>query len=177
MGLFTNRARLRAILIGGALVATLAVPAAASADTTPGGVSIAPASSNGATISVSADVHVLSRVVATVEISFTCDPFLVYNWETGETVETTSGRLEYGTAAIVQASGRSIATGSADFYGGGDVLCDGATVHTRSVPIVASTMPWKPGGAVVGASIAVVDSTYQESDTASSGPVAVKLTK
>jgi len=125
---------------------------------------------------VDPDVAVMSRVVAVVDISFTCDPLLVYDWETGLTQPTTAGRLEYASVAIVQASGRSIASGTAEFSGG-DVVCDGTTANIRSAAVVASTLPWKSGGAVAGASIYVTDGEYQSSHSASSGPISVKLGK
>ena len=75
---------------------------------------------------------------------------------------------------IAQASGRSIASGSVEFYGG-DVWCDGTTVYTRSVPVIASTIPWKSGAAVAGATISITDANNNGSDYASSGATAVKL--
>jgi hypothetical protein len=176
MGSLVPRSRLRAIIIGGALVATLALPAVVSADTTGPGGSIAPAASNGATIAVDTDVTVMSKLVATVDLAFTCDPFMVYDWQTGETVPSTSGRLEFGSVSIVQASGRTILSSATEYYGG-DVTCDGSTVHSRSIPVVAQTQPWKSGAAVIGATVYVVDEEYQQSRSASSGPIAVKLTK
>jgi hypothetical protein len=175
MGVFDQHARLRAIIVGGALSAALALPIGVSADTT-GGSSIQPAASNGATIAVDAVVHVMSRVVATVDISFTCDPIPVYDQESGTTTTSTSGRIEYGSAVIVQATGRSINSGSAEFSGG-EVLCDGVAVYTRSIPIVASALPWKSGAAAAGGTVYITDATYQGSDYASSGPIAVKLSK
>ena len=175
MGLLDQHARLRAIIVGGALSAALALPFGVSADTT-GGSSIQPAASNGATIAMDSGVHVMSKVVATVNISFSCDPIPVYDWETGTTTSTTSGHVEYGSVVIVQAAGRSINSGSADFYGG-DVVCDGVAVYTRSIPVVASALPWKSGAAAAGGTVYITDATYQGSDYASSGPIAVKLSK
>jgi len=175
MGSFDQHARLRAILLGGALLGALALPIGVSADTT-GGSTIPAASSNGATIAVSRSVHVISKVVATVDISFTCDPFEVYDWETNATTTSTSGHVEYGSATIVQASGRSVVSSSAEYFGG-NVVCDGATVHTRSIPVVASTLPWKSSASVAGATVYLADATYQASHYASSGPIAVKLGK
>ena len=169
MGSFMPRSRLRAVLLVGALGAALALPAAVSADTTPG-------SSGGATIDVGTDVRVTAKVAATIDISFTCDPFLVYDWETGMLVPSTSGRLEFGCATLTQASGRSVISGSAEFYGG-DVVCDGTTVQSRAITVMASTSPWKTGSAVAVASIYIIDDQAQSSDTADSGPVAVKLRK
>jgi len=174
MGLFQRRARLRAILVGGMLAAALVLPAAASADTT-GDTTIYPAASIGATIEVNPLVHVVSKVVATVDVSFVCDPFEFIDWN-GEAVTSQDGRLEFGAVSLIQASGRSIASSSAQFSGEA-VLCDGATIHTVSVPVVAAMLPWKHGVAVVGARVSISDSTFQDSDYASTGPVSVKLTK
>lgn len=175
MDMFKKRARLRAILVSAGLAAALALPIGVSADTT-GGSSITPAASIRATIAIGSPVHVMSRVLATVDVSFTCDPIPVYDWETDTTMLTMNGYVQYGTVVIAQASGRSIASGSVEFYGG-DVLCNGTTVYTRSVPVVASTIPWKSGAAVIGATISITDANMNGSDYASSGAIAVKLTR
>lgn len=170
-----TRTRIRALALGGALLAGLALPAIASADTT-SGVTIPPAASRGATITLSPTVRITSKVMATAEISFVCEPFSVYDWETGETYLTTDGRMEGGTFTVVQAQGRSIASASADLFGG-DVVCDGTTVQKRSISVLASTLPWKTGAAVAGASIYVIDPEGQSGDYASTGAMPVKLVK
>ena len=86
MDSFSGPARVRALIVGGALAVALAMPLAVSADTTGG--SIPPAQTAGATITLGA-VHFQSKVLATVDISFTCDPFQVYDWETGTWTTTT----------------------------------------------------------------------------------------
>ena len=86
--------RVRLVAIGGALVVGLALPGAVSADTT-GVPSIQPAFSRDATIQVTS-VAVTAKVIATVSIAFTCQPFQSYDWETGQTIETTVGRIEGG---------------------------------------------------------------------------------
>ena len=116
MDTLNGHRRLRALIVGGALAVALAMPLAVSADTTGGSV-IQPAFSRGATITLDA-VHLKSKLIATVDISFTCDPLLVYDWETGTYTTTTAGQVEDATAVIVQGSGRSIASASGDAFGG-----------------------------------------------------------
>jgi len=164
--------RLRALIVGGALAAALAMPLAASADTTDGGV-IRPAYSEGATINLGA-VHLVSKVLATVDIAFTCDPLQVFEWQTGTTTTTTEGRLDSANAAIVQASGKTIVAATGDAFGG-NVLCDGSSVHYLTVQVVASSAPFKAGAAAVGASISIADPSFQARDIASTGATTVKL--
>jgi hypothetical protein len=170
---FDRRGRLRASLLGMAMVACLALPVAASADTTgsPGGGT--------AQVTVGATVHVTAKLVAVVDVSFTCDPFLIYDWQTGTYVESTVGHLSDSGATLTQVQGRSIATGSAEFASGPDstVVCDGVTVQTRSVTIMASTLPWKSGAAVVNAEVDVFSDGFEGRDLGFSGPVVVKLGK
>ena len=175
MRLHLHGSRFRAFALGGAVLACLALPAVASADTTGGGT-IPPAASRGATITMAPTIRVTSKVVATIGISFTCDPFMVYDWETGETRPSTIGHLEGGQILVVQASGRTVNTASADLFGG-EVVCDGTTVQSLTASVVASTVPWKTGAAVAAASVYVADQDFQSSDYASTGPMAVKLVK
>ena len=164
----------RLILLGVALSAALAVPTAAFADTTGGGVIPGPAS-NGATIELGGGALV-ARVVVNVRVSFTCDPFLVYDWDTGTEVPTTHGSLENLYAVVVQASGRTINSGSSD-TSGGDVTCDGTTANVRTLAIVADTSPWKSGAAVAGASAFVSSPDFNTSHYASTGAIAIKIGK
>ena len=175
MRLNRSRSRVRALAVSGAVLACLALPAAASADTT-SGLTIQPAASRGATITMAPTIRITSRVMATVEVGFVCDPFEIYDWDTGETRTTTDGQLEGGTFVVVQAQGRSIASASADLFGGA-VVCDGTTVQRRSVSVIASNLPWKAGAAVAGVSMYAVDPLGQSGHYASTGPVAVKLVK
>ena len=174
MGSINGRARLRALIVGGALAAALAMPLAASADTTGGG-SIPPAYSQGATINLGA-VHMVSKVLSTVDISFTCDPLEVFDWQTGTTTITTDGRLDSANAFIVQASGKTIVATSGDAFGG-DVLCDGSTVHSLTIQVVASAAPFKAGAAAAGARVSVADPSFQARDDASTGASTIKLGK
>jgi len=163
--------RLRASFLCTALAICLALPAAASA-ATPGGGTVQ--------VSVGASVPVLAKVVAIVDVSFTCDPFLVFDWETGTMVESTVGELVFGGVTLTQASGKSVSVAGGDLPEGTPeaiVVCDGVTVQTRSVVIRADTQPWKPGAAVASARVQIVDEQGQSRDRGESGPVVVKLGK
>ena len=166
--------RPRLVIVAGLLALALAAPSAVSADTT-GAPSIQPAISHGATIEVTS-IGVTAKIIATVSFSFTCEPFQAYDWETGQTIETTVGRIEGGGATIIQAQGRTLDWGTGEVFFGGSAVCDGTTVNTASTPVTAAVSPWKNGSAVVGAYINVCDDQCSDSDYATSGPVAVKLT-
>lgn len=161
----------RLLVLGSALVVALGVPTVALADTT--GSGIQPAASNGATIRVTGGA-ILGRVVANAGIDFTCEPFLAYDWETGTQIDVTTGSLEYGSVTIIQASGRTVNTGFADLFGG-TITCDGATVNHRDVAVVAGSVPWRNGAAVAGASVFIVGPDWEQSHSASTGPVEIKL--
>ena len=165
--------RARLVLVGAVAALTLAIPATVSADTTGGVPSIQPAFARDATISVSG-VRVTAKVIATVTIAFTCQPFQSYNWETGETTETTVGRIEGGQVTIIQAQGRTIDWGQVDLFGGA-ATCDGSTANVTSVPVTAAVTPWKVGTAVVGASVYLCDENCSDSASATTGPVIVRL--
>src|SRR4249919_2743246 len=169
-----RRMRLRAAIVGGALVLSMAVPLAVSADTTEG--SIPPAASNGVTITGSS-FHIDSKLIVTTNITFTCDPIQVYDWETGMYTTTTAGRLNWASATIVQASGRSVASSSGNASGGAAV-CDGTSINTTSVAVVASTSPWKSGAAAGGVT-ASVDAGDEENGFGygSTGPMVIRLGK
>ncbi|HEX2754329.1 MAG TPA: hypothetical protein VHM48_02640 [Candidatus Limnocylindrales bacterium] len=162
----------RLLLASVAVVVALAVPTAALADTTPA-PTIYPAASNHATIRLTGG-SVIGRVVVNTQVSFTCDPFLVFDWETGSEVEVTTGSLEYGAVTIVQASGRTINSGEGTFFGG-DVVCDGTTVNLRDVAVVAGLAPWKAGMAVAGAHISISSPDFNSSSYASTGAMSLKL--
>jgi hypothetical protein len=174
MDTLNGHRRMRALIVGGVLAAALVMPLSVSADTTGGGA-IQPAYSRGATINLGT-VHIVSKVLSTVDISFTCDPLQVFDWETGMTTTTTDGRIDSATAVIVQASGKTIVVASGDAFGGA-VLCDGSTVHSLTVQVVASAAPFKAGAAAVGATVSVADPSFQAADNASTGAATVKLGK
>jgi hypothetical protein len=165
--------RLQVAFTGAVLAVALAVPAAVSADTTSGVPSIPPAVSRDATIHVTS-ISVTAKIIATVTVDFTCQPFQSYDWQTGETVETTVGRVEGGQVTVIQAQGRTIAWGENQLFGPA-ATCDGSTVNTLSTPVTAAVTPWKVGMAVVGASIHVTDEFGSDSASANSGPVVVRL--
>jgi hypothetical protein len=162
--------RFRASLLCTVLAVCLALPGAASAATPGGGT---------AQVTVGTAVHVTAKLVAVVDVSFTCDPFLLYDWQTGTMVESTVGQLSDSGASLTQVQGRAITTGSAEFAGGPSaiVVCDGETVQTRSVTIMASTLPWKAGTAVASARVKVYSAGFESRDIGDSGPVVVKLGK
>ena len=165
--------RLRVAVIGGALAAALCVPAVVNADTT-GGPSIPPAGSNGATISIDS-VAVSGKVVATVNVTFVCQPFEVFDWETGQTVKSTSGSIEDGGVTIYQAQGKVLDWGTNGVFGG-LAVCDGSTANHLSIPVTPSVSPWKKGTAAVGAWVRLSDTVaFQDSDYGSTGPVTLRL--
>jgi hypothetical protein len=162
----------RLVLVATAALAVLAAPSAAFADTTGGG-SIPPAVSRDATISITSTA-LTARLIVTVGIDVVCQPFQSYDWDTGETVETTAGAIEGGGVVVLQAQGRTIASGTGDVVG--TAVCDGATVNHLSVPVVASTSPWRTGTAVLGASVFISDAaSFNDADYASTGPITVRL--
>jgi len=169
MRVSTNHGRIRKAVGVAFLAAALVVPAAVNADTIP-------ADNGQATVTVDNSVRVLNKVVATVSISFTCDPFLVYDWETGQYVPSTTGFLEESEVTLIQASGKTIGSATGGLRLTGPVTCDGQSANSGSVVIAATTVPWKSGAAVATATVQVVDSQFQTSDNGTSGPVPVKLT-
>ena len=164
--------RTRLIVIGGALAAALALPAAALADTTEP-VTIQPAVSHDATITITSTA-VTARLIVTIGVDFVCLPFQSHNWDTGETIETTAGAIEGGEAAVLQVQGRTIVSGAGSFRGA--VACDGTTVNHLTATVIARNAPWHTGTAVIGATVYAVDATsYQDADYASTGALPVKL--
>jgi hypothetical protein len=164
--------RVRAALLCTAIVAGLALPAVASADTTDG-------ATGGASVTVGTAVHVTGKLVAVVDVSFTCDPFLIYDWQTGTMVESTVGHLSESSVMLAQVQGRSVVSAFGEFGEGQNeiVVCDGATVHTRSVSIMALTVPWKSGAAIVSARVRVYSDGFESRDFGDSGNIVVKLGK
>ena len=166
------RRRWRLLLVGAALALALAVPSSALADTT-ATPTIYPADSRGATVTLTGG-SIVGRLVANTTVTFTCDPFLVYDWESGQEVESTEGRLEDGSVTILQASGRTINYGQVGFWGG-SVVCDGGTVNRRDLGVVASVSPWRSGSVVAGATVYIASADYNSSHFASTGPVTIRL--
>jgi hypothetical protein len=163
----------RLLVLGTALVTALALPSAAFADTTPG-PTIPPAVSRDATITITS-ATVTARLIVSVRVDYVCQPFLSFDWETGEWIQSTAGLIEEGQAIVIQAQGRTIASGSGAFNG--TVTCDGSTVNHVTIPVIASTAPWRTGSAVVAASLFAVDASFHDGDYASTGAIAMKIVK
>jgi hypothetical protein len=156
----------RLALAGAAVAAMLSLPTAALADTPPAG-------GGDATMRIDS-VSVIGKVVAVVNLSVVCQPFDSFDWATGETYQTTDGSIEFGTVSILQAQGRTLATGASEF--GGRVTCDGIAVNHLAVSVPATVSPWKNGTAVVSASISIADvASFQDTDSASLAPTAIRL--
>ena len=166
--------RPRLVIAAGLLALALAAPGAVSADTTGGPPPIGPAASHDATISIDS-ITVTGKVLATVTISYTCQPFQTYDWMTGETTETTVGHLEGGGVTTLQAQGKTLDWGEFGLFAN-LATCDGSTVNTATAPVTAMVTPWKNGAAVVGASVYICDVNCSDADSAATGPVTVKLT-
>jgi len=164
----STRSRLRAFMLVGALGATLALPIAANADTAPGSTGVT-------SVTIAPDATILGKVVATLDVSFTCDPFTVYDYGTGQYVQSTQGSLEYANATLTQASGRTIASGSESVIPDGPLVCDGLTSNHATSTITATTLPWKKGTAVATVRIFIASTDFQSSDQGQAGPLVVKL--
>jgi hypothetical protein len=163
----------RAAIATIALGAAIAVPSTAFADTGGGGGALPPASSRDATITITS-TEVTARLIVTVGIDYVCQPFQSYDWDTGQTFETTAGSIEGGDVVVLQAQGRTVAAGTG--FASGTVICDGSTVNHLSVPVAATTSPWRNGSAIVDATVLVSDiASFNDSDYASSGPITVRL--
>lgn len=159
-----------------ALIAAVAAPGVAFADTTGGTRGIAPAASHNATISVTS-VSVTAKVIATVQVAFTCQPLTYFDWQTGQYVTTADAVLDNAQSTIVQAQGRTIDWGIGNAAYGQALVCDGSHVNAIAMPVTAAVAPWKTGTAVVGATVNVIDPQGFTADDASSGPVTVRLTQ
>ena len=169
--------RTRLAVIAASLAVTLAVPAAVSADTTQPPPTIFPAESRGATVAVSTRATITAKLIATIGADITCQPFEMFDWETGETVLSTEGQLEFTEADLLQVSGRAINWGSAPAASPGSVVCDGTTVTHVTFSVTPQNLPWKAGAAVVGVRIQIVPPDFSTSDFASSGAVEIRLSK
>ena len=160
--------RRRAVLIGAVLAICLALPAAASAATPGGGT---------AQVTIGTSVHVAAKVAAVVDVSFTCDPFLVMDPATGTLVESTIGHLADGGVTLTQASGKSVAVASASFDNA-TVVCDGVTRHTESMVSHGNDGAVEVGGGRRDrARVQVFSDGFESRDVGESGPVVVKLGK
>ena len=158
------------------LAIALAVPAAVSADTL-APPTIYPAESRGATVEVATRGTISAKLIATIQADVTCDPFELFDWETGATVLSTEGHLEFTSADLLQVAGRTINWGSAPAASPNVVVCDGETVTTVTFTVIPQNLPWKSGTAVVGVRVQVIPEDFSTSDFASSGAVEIKLSK
>jgi hypothetical protein len=171
-----SRPRRVGVLVATALAIALAVPAATFADTT-AAPQILPASSRGATIHLAARGTINARLIATVRLEITCEPFEILDWQTGETVESTQGSVEWLSLTMLQASGKTVNWGTADGGLSQPVTCDGQTVTALDMAVVPQIAPWKSGVAVAGAVVSIASPDFMTADFASSGPVQVRLSK
>jgi hypothetical protein len=158
------------LIATGILAVALAAPAIANADT--GTPQIQPAYSRDATLTIDS-ISVVAKVIAKVNISVVCQPFETIDWETGQTVVSTTAEAGV-SATILQAQGRTIAWGTGS--GGGSAVCDGTTVNHFEILVTAAVAPWRTGSAVIGVTAYTNDVVaYQDSDYVSSGAISIKL--
>jgi hypothetical protein len=137
---------MRRVLVLAVLVAALAFPAAASADTIGGGYGEPPpaGSMNGMTIEVG-PVTLTAKLVAKMNVVITCQPKPatgggVYSWWDGGTLR----------AWVKQANGRSISFGYTDIWLNPEATCDGTPkLFPVTVSADPSSTPFKSGSAVV----------------------------
>lgn len=173
-----HRHRLVALTTGMLLMAALAGPGIAAADTI--GTSIEPAFSNNATVEVAA-VTFQSKLLVNVTLNVSCEPLVELDWSgqpTGNT--TTDGRLG-GSVQLLQAQGRAIAHGfgSINILNDGiPVTCDGSTFQTN-VAVVSQDLPFKRGDALAGVFVGtqpdVPCCSNWRGGAASTGPVQVRI--
>jgi len=126
------RSRLRITATCLIVLAALAAPAAAAADTTGGG-----SGSDFGTIAITIGpaATLKARLIVAVPITFTCTP----------PVDAISIDGTWASVDLVQASGRSVASGSTSVVA---FPCDGAP-HTVSAALVATNAPFHGGTALV----------------------------
>jgi len=164
------RGRARRLGLITALVMAVAIPATALADTG-GGSAIDPRASHGATADIDG-VTLNNKLMATIDFRVRCDPITYFDYETWQEVTTTEGRLG-GAAALLQAQGRTIAAANGSVPQA-DVTCDGSTVNSLSVSVIAQSLPLKRGAALAGVSVFISAGESGE-DSASTGPTSIKL--
>jgi hypothetical protein len=128
------------------ILVVLAFPAGVLADTTGGGADVPPAGSTGGMTIQVRSTSLATRAVTQVEVELSCQPKPVSEAPVVSYWEDT-----FIQVVVRQASGRSIALGSALYGFNGDVVCDGAT-HVLTIGVAAdpSSVPFKSGSAAVG---------------------------
>lgn len=153
-----------------AAVMLAALPAAVYADTGNGGISIAPRDADDVIVDISG-ARLDSRLMATISFRVTCEEITYFDWELGQEVTTTAGRL-FADAFLAQAQGRSIATAAGAMHGV-DVTCDGATVNQLAIQVIAQSLPLKRGDALAG--VATFVGAGEGEDHGASGPTSLRL--
>ena len=153
-----------------AVVILVALPASVSADIGGGGLSIRPRDADDVIVDIQG-ARLDNRLMATISFRVTCDEITYFDWELGQEVTTTEGRLS-ADAVLAQAQGRSIATAAGALYGV-DVTCDGTTVNELAVQAIAQTLPLKRGDALAGVTAYV--GAGEGEDFGASGPTSVRL--
>lgn len=166
--------RWRGLVVAAALTMLVAVPGVVSADTGVPPPTIYPAESRDATITISTSAAVTARLVATIHVEYTCEPFELFDWNTGETTMSTEGRVEFSSVQILQVAGRTINFGSAEGVSA-VAVCDGTTVNRSDAAVVAQVVPWKTGTAIAGARVHIASVDFASSHFASTGPVQIRL--
>ena len=168
----SRRSRVMRVATVIGLTMALAIPAMAAADTGTGGISILPASSRGATITVAPTATLTAGVLVTLRVSVVCDP-LVNEWDPSAP-PSEAGFVEGGGGQVIQSAKKAIAAGSGELYGR-TVVCDGRTVNAFDIPITSQTVPFRKGDAVAGASLGICDLNCSGFASAASGPTVIKL--
>jgi hypothetical protein len=162
--------RVRLLAMAGLISLSLAVPAGVNADT--GGASLPARYSNHATVDITSSTFA-SKLLVTVSISVVCDPFETIDPQTGEAVLVVDGQVG-AAVGLIQAQGRTVVGTSG--YVAQAVTCDGSTVNVATVPIVASSVPFRRGDALAGASLDVCEVPFGSCwASASSGPTQIRL--
>jgi len=161
--------RIRAFGLAVALVAALAIPAAALA-ATGGGDTIQPRMAGPVVVDVEG-VTLNDKLLATIQFRLTCNEITYYDWELGQDVTTTEGRL-FASGQLIQAQGRSIASASG-FGARTDVTCDGSTVNHLAVQVIAGNLPLRRGAALIGVTADVGAGDGEE--FGASGPTELRL--
>ena len=154
---------LATLLVAGSVGAAAAaepvtIPAAAAIRTAP-------------RLTVSPNVNVVGKVVATVHVDVVCDP-MPSEWD--PSIDPTVGHSEGTSAQVIQAvSKRAIAAGEGT--GGGEFVCDGSTRNPLDIAVVTQTVPFKKVTAVIGVQVHICNADCSGSGYRSTGPIAVTL--
>lgn len=161
----------RGLALGIALAALIALPAATLA-ATGGGETIYPRIDNRGVVVDIEGATLNNKLMATIAVRLTCDEITYFDWDTGQEISTTEGRV-FTSGQLLEAQGRSIA--SASGFGDQDVTCDGSTVNHLSVQVLAGNLPLKRGDVVAGIDAEVGAAGSEEAAFGRSGPTAFRL--